>query len=503
MAGRSRLADLLAPTFVIAAVLAGFVPLVFYALGHDGSVVFDGYVWRILRFTLWQATLSTLLSVVPAMLVARALARRRYWARDILLAFFGLPLALPTIVAVLGIAEVYGTSGWLGGWFKLYGLIGILITHVFFNLPLATRLFLQALESIPAENYRLAGQLGFSDWQHWYHVDWPVLRSSVGHVAALVFLLCAASFVVVLTFGGGPQATTLEVAIFQSLRADFDVTRAVSLSLIQIVVCGMLVFLTGTLPLILPSLAPLRQSARRFDGQGFLSRMTDAFLLVAAHLLLVPPLLAVVGAGLTGIEPAAVLMQALYTSIGIGLMAAFVCCALAWQLAQNRLESILFNVVPLLALIVPPAVIATGWFILTKGWSGGMALALLSIVLLNALMALPFAVSVLVPQFVRLLPHHDRLCAQLGIAGFSRFRLIDGPAMVRPLAQAFLMTFVLSLGDLTAVTLLGSQGLVTFPSLISQQMGAYRSSAAGGTALVLVVMCYGLTLLAQRVGRTA
>ena len=36
---------------------------------------FDAYLWRVTRFTLVQAALSTLLSVVPAIFVARALAR--------------------------------------------------------------------------------------------------------------------------------------------------------------------------------------------------------------------------------------------------------------------------------------------------------------------------------------------------------------------------------------------------------------------------------------------
>ena len=70
------------------------------------------------------------------------------------------------------------------------------------------------------------------------------------------------------------------------------------------------------------------------------------------------------------------------------------------------------------------------------------------------------------------------------------------------LRQAGLLAFVMSLGDLTAVTLLGSQGLVTLPALIHQQMGNYRSTAASGTALLLALSCYGLALVAQRSGRT-
>ena len=49
----------------------------------------------------------------------------------------------------------------------------------------------------------------------------------------LVFLLCMTSFAVALTLGGGPRATTLELAIYQAVRFDFDLGRAAWLALIQ------------------------------------------------------------------------------------------------------------------------------------------------------------------------------------------------------------------------------------------------------------------------------
>lgn len=57
-------------------------------------------------------------------------------------------LVLPVLVAVFGLLSVYGRQGWLAtlcGWlgveygFSPYGLQGILLAHLFFNLPLATR----------------------------------------------------------------------------------------------------------------------------------------------------------------------------------------------------------------------------------------------------------------------------------------------------------------------------------------------------------------------------
>ncbi|TIU57631.1 MAG: thiamine/thiamine pyrophosphate ABC transporter permease ThiP, partial [Mesorhizobium sp.] len=127
---------------------------------HDFSgaaSAFDPYILRVVRFTLWQALLSTLLSVVPALFVARALSRHPLFpGRGLILQLFALPLALPAIVAALGILALYGNAGYFAGllggrnWPGIYGLSGILVAHVFFNLPLATRLFLEALGTVPA-----------------------------------------------------------------------------------------------------------------------------------------------------------------------------------------------------------------------------------------------------------------------------------------------------------------------------------------------------------------
>ena len=65
-------------------------------------------------------------------------------------------------------------------------------------------------------------------------IEWPAMRAALPGVAGLVFMLCITSFTIVLTLGGGPAATTLEVAIYQALRFDFDPARAVALTLLQI-----------------------------------------------------------------------------------------------------------------------------------------------------------------------------------------------------------------------------------------------------------------------------
>jgi thiamine transport system permease protein len=152
----------------------------------------------------------------------------------------------------------------------------------------------------------------------------------------------------------------------------------------------------------------------------------------------------------------------------------------------------------LAALIMPPAVLATGWFVTLSPVTDVSHYAVLLVIILNALMALPFVWSPLYPAIVESKQRHDRLCASLGLTGFARLKLIDLPVLRKPLALAFLMAVIVSLGDLSAISLFGSADFVTLPALIMNQMGHYRMDAAAGTALVLTAFCFALITLAQK-----
>ena len=266
---------------------------------------------RVLQFTLLQAGLSTLLSLILGLALARALARQDFPGRALVLRLLNLPLALPAIVVIIGIVGVYGSSGWLGGAVALYGLQGILLAHVFFNAPLAARLLLGELERIPAESWKLAAQLQFRDIDVFRLVEWPQLRAALPGVALLIFLLCAASFAVVLTLGGGPRATTLEVAIYQSLRADFDPQRAAALAMVQLALCAALALLAQRFGGLMPGLPAPGRRPPRFDGQARIGRSADIAVIAMGLLLLLPPLTSLVASGLANITASPALLRRL------------------------------------------------------------------------------------------------------------------------------------------------------------------------------------------------
>ena len=489
---------------------------------------FDSYLFRVARFTLWQALLSMLLSVAPAILVARALARHpAFPGRGLILRLFAVPLALPAIVAALGILTLYGRAGYFAGplaalsggtWPGVYGLSGILVAHVFFNLPLATRLLLEALQTVPSDQWRLASQLGMGARASFRLIEWPAMRTALPGIAGLVFMLCVTSFTIVLTLGGGPAATTLEVAIYQALRFDFDPARAVALTLLQIGLTAGIVLTLMRLGANTTGDANLSVARRSYIEAGPGEKILNIVVITAALVFVGGPMAATVVSGLEAdlgrLATEASVHRATLTSLVFASISATLACALSLSLVMARrvlatsspggkgsLLERLTDTGAGFVLVVPPVVVGAGWFVLVRQSVDVFALAPFMVVTVNAVMAMPFAVRAIRPAHDAAAERHERLCAQLGISGWSRLRLIDWPVLRRPLATAFAFAAALSLGDLGVIALFGSDAVQTLPYLLLARMGSYRTADAAGLALMLGLLCLALMMLADRLGK--
>jgi thiamine transport system permease protein len=93
---------------------------------------------------------------------------------------------------------------------------------------------------------------------------------------------------------------------------------------------------------------------------------------------------------------------------------------------------------------------------------------------------------------------YGRLASLLGLTGWTRLVLVDGPALRRPLAAAFALAMALSFGDFGIVALFGGSELRTLPYLLYERLGAYRLDEAGGIALLLVVLALALAYASAR-----
>ncbi|WP_170400947.1 thiamine/thiamine pyrophosphate ABC transporter permease ThiP [Ruegeria arenilitoris] len=492
---------------LVAALILGTLAAV--ALRADAAGGFGPADWAALRFTLVQAVLSALFSAALAVPVARALARRRFPGRRVLIALLGAPFILPVIVAILGLLQVFGRAGWISeilGFFglppmRIYGLHGVVLAHVFFNLPLATRLILQAWQEIPAERFRLAAQLGCDGMAMFRLIELPMLRRILPGVLAVIFAICLTSFAVALTLGGGPRATTIELAIYQSFTYEFDLGRAALLSALQLA-------LTAAAALAALKFsrgdgfgAGLDRAIRRWDGGA---PVLDTFWILAAAAFLLLPLAAVVISGISGLfEMPLQVFRAALTSVLVAAASTAVLLMLALPMAM-AVATGRYGIVELsgiLGLAASPLVIGTGLFILIRPVANPTALALPVTALVNAVMALPFALRILVPAARDVVTRHGRLALSLDMGKNTFFTRILLPRMRPQIHFAAGLAAALSMGDLGVIALFADPQIATLPLQIYRLMGAYQMQAAAGAALLLLVLSMGAFWLLDRGGR--
>ena len=153
----------------------------------------------------------------------------------------------------------------------------------------------------------------------------------------------------------------------------------------------------------------------------------------------------------------------------------------------------------LLPLALSPMVLGMGLYLLitdaanselfagvdSDGWATNIW-PVLGIICLNAAMGVPYTLTMLQPALDQSRTKHDRLCRELGIAGFRRFRLIDWPVLRPQIGTALALATSLGLGDLVGISLFGNPDLRTLGILLYEQIGAYRLSDAATTALILL-----------------
>ena len=458
--------------------------------------------WAAIRFTVLQALLSAGISVVLAIPVARALARRSFRGRSFLITLLGAPFILPVIVAVLGLLAVFGRGGVLNSAFtwvglppvSIFGLQGVVLAHVFFNLPLAIRFILQGWLSIPSERFRLAATLNAPVGRL---LEWPMLRAVVPSTFLVIFLICLTSFAVALTLGGGPRATTVELAIYQALRFDFDLGRAALLAVVQFGLCIGAAALVWRLTGRDPVGSGMDRVVQRWDG-GHPSADYAWIAATAAFLLI--PILMIAVRGVPGLaDMPQSIWAATFRSVVVASVSALLCVAMA--LALSMRGGMVMSVIGVLPLAASSLVVGTGAFLILFPVMQPSVAALPVTMLVNASFALPFALRALGPAVDQVTADYGRLSASLGVTGWRWVRLVVLPRVRKPLGFAAGLAAALSMGDLGVIALFAGQSEETLPLAMYRLMGAYRMETAASAALLLVALSFLMFWLCDTWGR--
>ncbi len=496
-------------TLLLLALILGPLGALFWRA--EGVAALGAADWAAVRFTVLQATLSAAISVVLAVPVARALARRQFFGRGALITLLGAPFILPVMVAVMGLLAVFGRGGAISamlGWLGLppvhiYGLHGVVLAHVFFNLPLATRLILQGWLAIPSERFRLVASLNITGRDVGRILERPMLRDVLPGAFMVVFLICLTSFAVALALGGGPKATTVELAIYQAFRFDFDLGRAALLAMVQFGMgaAAAAVMLWVAVPTMMG--AGLGRTVERLDAPN---AWWDGLLLCVMSLFLVAPLAMIIVDGLPNLFslPASV-YSAAGRSLSVALLsmttAVILALTIALMVVRLKRGALLVESIGYLVLAASPLVVGAGLFIVLFPVADPVALALPITALVNAMMSLPFALRTLVPAVRDIEASFGRLADSLQMTGWVRLRLVLWPRLRRPLGFSAGLAAALSMGDLGVIALFSDPDSATLPLQMYRLMATYRMDQAAGAAVLLLGLSLSLFWIFDRGGR--
>jgi thiamine transport system permease protein len=440
-------------------------------------------------FTLWQAGLSTVFSVILGSLMAWGFAWRQGFWRTYLLPFLSLCFVLPQLVIVMMLVKALGRTGWLsqlGMDIPLFGLTGILMAHLFMNAPFIALSLIQRLEQIPNQERLLAKQLGLQGFSFLRWVIYPHIGSVLTQSTLLVFLLCCNSFAIILSLGGGPESTTLEVAVYQSLKYDFDPTQASWLALMQCLTSSICAWL-------LLKKVPTKASTQVEDR--FICKSISGPTYFAFGLFLcgwVIPLLMFALPGFQWLSPHLWLAPLIH-SVGYAVIVCSLSLTLCLGLLLTSKRQQQASFWAHMGLIVPTLVLTTG---LTLAWYNSPLGALSPIGLIlwvQAIMILPYLYRSLFDPWNRTQNYYASLNKHLGLSLWQSLRWVYFPVVKPTLLRATALSMVLVMGDVATPALLGYEH---FPSLsvnISQSLSAYRFDQAYGLAILqflITLVCF-------------
>ena len=186
-------------------------------------------------------------------------------------------------------------------------------------------------------------------------------------------------------------------------------------------------------------------------------------------------------------------------SILVALGSAGLCVVMSLALALRG--GALVAVIGVLPLAASGLVVGTGAFLIVFPFVRPSDVALVITMLVNATLALPFALRSIAPVVAQVTIDYGHLGALLDIRGWTWVRLIVIPRIRRPLGFAAGLAAALSMGDLGVIALFAGQAEETLPLAMYRLMGAYRMDAAASAALVLLAISLLLFWICDRGGR--
>jgi thiamine transport system permease protein len=465
--------------------------------GAVAEVLTDASLRGVAWFTLWQASVSTVLALAVGLPLTWAVSRWTFRGARLLAALATVPFLMPAVVMATGVAALLPSRG----------IPAVLWAHTAFNVAVVLRVVGPTWAMLDRAQEESAASLGATPRRVFADVTWPAISGAVRGAASLVFAFCFASFAVV-SILGGPGVRTIETEVFTQAVRLGDTDTAVALTFVQaIVVLGVLAVgrRRGT-----DAVESLEITGARHVSERMHRRWLPGAVAVACCAVVTAPMAAVTSRSvrldgrwtLVGFRA---LFDGSLEGVGVDIAAAvrnslwFAALTVAITvplalLACRRHRAGLAERLSLAPLLVSAVTLGLGIIITFDSspfnWRGTWWM----LPVVHAVIALPLAVRVIGPALRGIGTELLESAADLGAGPLRRWRSVQLPLLAPALARAAGVSAAVSLGEFGATSFLTRGDTKTVPIVIGELMGRpgpllQQSAYALTAAIVMVVVC--------------
>lgn len=192
-----------------------------------------------LRLTVETAAIATAINALFGTLSAFVLVRYEFPGRWLLNALVDLPFAIPTLVAGLMIAAIYGPTSLLGTWLQqggmavLYNQPGIILAMLFVTMPFTIRSLQPVLMGLDRDQEEAAFTLGASPWMTFCKVTVPSILPGLLTGVFLTFVRALGEFgSIVIVAGNIPMKTQVASVYVYGEIESYNPQAATSVSML-------------------------------------------------------------------------------------------------------------------------------------------------------------------------------------------------------------------------------------------------------------------------------
>ena len=481
--------------------------------------------WGVFWFTVWQAVLSTALTLFFGLPAAYIFSHYEFRGKATLRALTTIPFVLPTVVVAAAFRALLGANGpinqLLMGTFALdkaplqldQSLTMILLAHIFFNVAVVVRLVGGFWANLNPRLQEAAQSLGASRFQAFRAVTLPLLRPSLLSAALLIFLFTFTSFGVILILGG-PAYSTIETEIYRQYVFYLRPDRAAVLALVQILFTFILMSVYARWQQKTAVSLDFRpQKANMRWAKTWREKCFVGITVVALFIFLITPLIALVLQSLLDREGNLTLayyqalpearrgsvvfippLIAVRNSVGYALLTVLTACSIGLLTASLLIRPSRWRswLDPMFMLPLGASAVTLGFgYVITYNQLRTSAWLIL---IAHTLVAFPFVVRTMVPVMQGIKPSLREAATVMGASSVRTWREVDLPIVGRALLVAAVFAFTVSMGEFGATSFIvrPNSGFLTMPIAIERylgQPGALNFGQALAMSTILMIVC--------------